>query len=149
MITPELISRYHFFEDMDIDQLKALANIAEGVTFEEKKFVFRKGDRLKSFYIVIEGALAIVRETEGKPDAIISAIGPGHTFAFSSLVPPYLATASAKTLSPCWLISFDCEKLQVLFKENCQLGYKMMGKIVQICRDRLLDARIESLVFLA
>ena len=34
MITPELISRYSFFADLDLKQLDALASVAEGITAE-------------------------------------------------------------------------------------------------------------------
>ena len=149
MITPELISKYHLFEDLEINHIKALASVAEGITFDEKKYVFHEGDDLEFFYIVVEGAIGIVHERKGKPDTIISAVGPGYVFAWSALVPPHIATASAKTLSPSWLISLNRKKLLTIFQEDCRFGYRMMQKIVQISRDRLLDARIESLVFLA
>ncbi len=152
MITPELISRYPFFSDLELDDIIALADSAEGLTTQTGDFIFREGDLLKNFFIVVEGAVGIVHERSGKDkdtETVISAVGPGHVFAWSALVPPYKATASAKSLTPCWLIAFDCKKLFTTFKADCEFGYRMMQKIVQISRDRLLDARIESLVFLA
>jgi CRP-like cAMP-binding protein len=152
MITTELISRYPFFSDFELDDLNSIAKAAEGNTFESGEYVFREGDILRYFYIVLEGAIGIVHEESGKDkksETVISAVGPGHVFAWSALVPPYKATASAKALTPCWLIAFDCQKLLLSFEKNCEFGYRMMQKIVQISRDRLLDARIESLVFMA
>lgn len=149
MITPELISRYHFFSNLDIHQLEALASIAEGITIDVNQYIFLEGDELNAFYIVVEGAVGIVRRLEGKSDAVVSAVGPGHVFAWSAMVPPHIATASAKALTPCWLIAFDRKKLMTIFQKDCHFAYIMMQKIVQISRDRLLDARIESLVFMA
>ena len=80
---------------------------------------------------------------------MISAIGPGHVFAWSALVSPHIATASVKAFTPCWLIAFNRKKLIRAFQNDCRLGYRMLEKVVQISRDRLLDARIESLVFMA
>ncbi len=149
MITPELISRYPFFSGLELNQLKALASVAEGITVEQGEYIFHEGDELESFYIVVEGAVGIVVEKDGQPDAVISAVGPGHVFAWSALVPPHLATASAIAFTPCWLIAFNRKKLLHEFQKDCRFGYRMMEKIVQISRDRLLDARIESLVFQA
>ncbi len=149
MITPELINRYPFFADLELHQLEALARVAEGITAETGEMIFKEGTELRYFYIVVEGAVGIVLEKEGKPDTVISAVGPGHVFAWSALVPPHLATASAKALTPCWLITFDRKKLIHEFQKDCRFGYRMMEKIVQISRDRLLDARLESLVFMA
>jgi CRP-like cAMP-binding protein len=149
MITPELISRYPFFIDMEIEHLKVLAEAATGITIETGGFVFHEGDELNHFFIVVEGAVGIVLEHKGKADTIISAVGPGHVFAWSALVSPHIATASAKAMTPCWLIGFDRKKLMQAFQKDCRFGYRIMDKIVQISRDRLLDARIESLVFMA
>jgi CRP/FNR family cyclic AMP-dependent transcriptional regulator len=152
MISPELISRYPFFADLELQQLMTLANVAEGITAETGEYLFHEGEEIKFFYVVIEGAIGIIRETikgDQKTDSVISAVGPGHVFAWSALVPPYKATASVKALTPCWLIAFDRKKLLKAFQDDCQFGYRMMEKIAQISRDRLLDARIESLVFMA
>jgi len=152
MITPELISRYPFFSDLELEDITALADIAEGNKVGNGEFIFHEGDELRYFYIVVEGAIGIIlegSEKDKKSETVISAIGPGHVFAWSALVPPHKATASAKALTPCWLIAFDCGKLLGKFQNNCAFGFRMMQKIVQISRDRLLDARIESLVFMA
>jgi CRP-like cAMP-binding protein len=149
MITPELISRYNFFSDLELHQLEGLASVAEGITVEAGKYIFQEGSELTAFYIVVEGAVGIVRRQEGKEDTIISAVGPGHVCAWSAMVPPHIATASAKALTSCWLIAFNRKKLLSIFQKDCRFGYLMMQKIVQISRDRLLDARIESLVFMA
>jgi CRP-like cAMP-binding protein len=149
MITPELISRYQFFADLELHELEALAAVAEGITMKPNEYIFLEGEELRWFYIVVEGAVAVVRKQEGKSDAVISAVGPGHVCAWSALVPPHIATASVKALTACWLIAFDRKKLLTHFQKDCRFGYRMMQKIVQISRDRLLDARIESLVFMA
>ena len=152
MITPELISRYPFFSDLELDDLTSLAKSAEGNTIQTGEYLFHEGEDLKYFYIVVEGAVGIVHERskdDKKTETVISAVGPGRVFAWSALVPPFKATASAKALTPCWLIAFDCKKLFHAFQNDCEFGFRMMQKIVQISRDRLLDARIESLVFMA
>ena len=152
MVTPELISRYPFFADLELDDIHSLADVAEGITVKAGEFIFHEGDKLQHFYIVVEGAVGIILEKTGKDhdaETVISAVGPGHVFAWSALVPPNKATASAKALTPCWIIAFDCKKLYAHFEADCRFGYRMMQKVVQISRDRLLDARIESLVFMA
>ncbi len=157
MITPELISRYPFFADLKPTHIEILAKIAEGITANEGEFIFHEGDPLCCFYIVIEGAVGIVIETSHfdaklekgalRKEVLFSAIGPGGAFAWSALVPPHRATASAKALTPCWLIAFDCQQLLKAFEKDCEFGYRMMMKVAQVSRDRLRDTRVESLVF--
>jgi CRP/FNR family cyclic AMP-dependent transcriptional regulator len=155
VITTDLISRYPFFADLKPDQVATLANVAEGLTAEPGEFIFHEGDDLCCFYIVVEGAVGVVIEAPNKEeqgqmeDVICSAVGPGGAFAWSALVPPHKATASAKALSSCWLIGFNCQELIEAFKEDCEFGYRMLMKVAQISRDRLRDTRIESTVFTA
>ena len=155
VITPDMISRYPFFADLNHDQTAYLASVAEGVTAKTGEYIFHEGDDLCCFYIVVEGAIGVVHELypsddqKQKEDILFSAIGPGGAFAWSALVPPHKATASTKALSPCWLVSFDCKKLIEIFEEDCEFGYRMLMKVAQISRDRLRDTRIESLVFTA
>ena len=155
VITTDLISRYPFFADLTAEQVALLASVAEGLTVDAGDYIFHEGDDLCCFYIVVEGAIGVVIEVPQKngsgqmEDVIFSALGPGGAFAWSALVPPHKATASAKALSPCWLISFDCKKLIEIFEENFEFGYRMLMKVAEISRDRLHDTRVESLVFTA
>lgn len=152
-ISSDMISRYPFFVDFNHDQISILANVAEGITKQTGEYIFHEGDDLEYFYIVIEGAVGVVYEAlqmdgnEQRNDVLFSAVGPGGTFAWSSLVPPHKATASTKALSPCWLICFDRKKLIEIFEKDYEFGYRMLIKVAQISRDRLRDTRIESLVF--
>ena len=153
VITPDMISCYPFFADLIHDQVTILASVAEGLTAKTGDYIFHEDDDLCCFYIVVEGAVGIVyeipeeAEKERREDVVFSAIGPGGAFAWSALVPPHKATASAKALSNCWLVSFDCKKLIEIFEKDCEFGYRMIMKVAQISRDRLRDTRIESLVF--
>ena len=153
MITTDLISRYPFFADLTPDQIAKLASVAEGLTADTGEYIFREGNDLCCFYIVVEGAVGVVIEAPNKEepgqmeDIIFSAIGPGGAFAWSALVPPHKATASAKALSSCWLISFNCQKLIEIFEKDFEFGYRMLMKVAEISRDRLRDTRVESTVF--
>jgi len=155
VITTDLISRYPFFGDLTQEQIATLASVAEGLTVEAGEYIFHENDDLCCFYIVIEGAVGVIIEVPKKDqsgqkeDVIFSAVGPGGAFAWSALVPPHKATASAKALSSCWLVSFDCKKLVDIFEKDCGFGYRMMMKVAQLSRDRLRDTRVESLVFTA
>ena len=68
VITSDLISRYPFFADLTHDQVATLASVAEGLTADTGEFIFREGDDLCCFYIVVEGAVGILIEAPKKED---------------------------------------------------------------------------------
>jgi CRP-like cAMP-binding protein len=74
-------------------------------------------------------------------------VSPGDVFGWTGLVPPFIATAGAKTLTPCRIIAFDTKELMEKFEDDCRFGYVMTQKAAQVMRDRLHDMRIESLAY--
>ncbi len=165
MISPELIRRYQFFADFNMDQVVLLASAANESQVEAEQYIFNEGEELNQFYIVQDGKVAILIDRPN-PDVIqptslqltgkfietqtvVSTICPGELFGWSALVPPHAATSSAKTLVTSKIIAFDCQELQREFENDRQFACLMMQKMAQVIRDRLRDMRIESLSVLA
>ncbi len=165
MVSSELLRRYPFFAGLSYEHILALAKIATEIHTESEHYFFREGEELQCFYLVIEGAAAIVMEVPDQDvkhtlaeqfsremqtrDIVISAAGPGDIFGWSGLVPPHQATASTKAITPCRVVAFDCQTLRQIFEEDCRFGYSMMQKVAQVIRERLRDAYIESLAHTA
>ena len=165
MISPELVRRYPFSAGLNEDQIVALAKTATEQDVPAGEVIFKEGDRLCCVYVVVQGAVAINiavpdrEKSESVADRItgempttditVSTVGTGEVFAWSALVEPYLATASAVTLTPCKLIAFDCDQLRERFTQDCCFGYRMMQVAIQIARERLSDTRIEALTLMA
>ena len=163
MISTEVLKRYPFFASLNNGQLKTLADLAEVHETEAGHHFFQEGDELGTFYLVVEGNVAIViRVTDQSvtqplsnqltnnlinKDVTVSSVGEGEVFGWSALVPPYTSTARAKATTSCRVIEFDCRKLRPFFEDDCRFAYKMLLKAAQVIRSRLRDQRIESLSF--
>jgi CRP/FNR family cyclic AMP-dependent transcriptional regulator len=161
MISPELIRRYPFFAGLSHEHITTLAKVAEELNVEVGHYFFHEGDELTHFYIVLEGAVAIVIEVPARDvehklaeqfsgelrtrEEVLSAIGPGEVFGWSALVPPHQAMSSGKATTPCRGVAFDAKQLFKIFETDCGFGYIMMQKMAQVVRDRLRDMRTESL----
>ncbi|MCG8350701.1 MAG: cyclic nucleotide-binding domain-containing protein [Chloroflexales bacterium] len=162
MVSPELLRRYPFFAGLSMDQITSLAMAAEEVEVAPDTYLFREGDELNQFYIVVEGRVALsigllergdrtsVAEVAVRSrEMVVSMVGASQIMAWSALVPPYVATSSGKTLTACRLIAVDCSELRANFEEDAQFGYLMMRKVAQVIRDRLQDMHHESLAYSA
>jgi|GEM_PF-235141 len=161
MVSLDLIRGNPFFADLSTEQITILAQTAEEVMVEAEQYFFHEGDELDCFYIVIEGQVGILvdvpdpavsqpvsRQLTGNlitKEVVVATVEPGEMFAWSALVPPHQATSSAKTLTPCRVIAFDCRELRTSFEENYALGYLMMLKATLIIRERLRAMRVESI----
>ena len=161
MISPEIIRRYPFFGRLSMDHISKLTKNADEQIVEAGHFFYHEEDDMGDFFLILEGAAAIVfelpeRDVDHKisdqflrklqtKDVIISTLGPGDLFGLSGLIPPYRANAGAKALSPCRVIVFHSAELVKMFDEDTKFGYVMVQKAAQTLSDRLRDIRIESL----
>lgn len=161
MISPELIRRYPFFANFTHDELTKLANVADELQVEAGDVFLHENEELEKLYFLLEGAVGVIFEVPANgieqslsgqftgrlqtEEAVISAIGPGEVFGWSSLVPPYQASAGVKALTPTHVLAFDAPKLRTMFEQDCHFGYLMILKLAQVIRGRLRDLRIESL----
>jgi CRP-like cAMP-binding protein len=149
MISPELVRRYPFFAGLEMEQINFLAMAAEEVEIPAGDYIFREGDEVDYFYVVQQGSVGIVLDVPAQhQETVVSNLGPGDVFAWSGLVSPHKATASAKALTPATLLSFDFNQISEHFTEDWHFGYLMLLKATEVMRDRLHDMRIESLAFL-
>jgi CRP-like cAMP-binding protein len=165
MVSPELVRRYPFFAGLDYDHIVQLAKVAKERSVETEHCFFHESDDLKSVYLVLEGAVALVFEVPDQDveqqvsgqltgelktkDITVSTVGTGDVFGWSGLIPPHTATATAKAITPCKVLAFDSKELLQIFDEDCRFGYIMAQKAAQVIRERLRDLRIESLAHLA
>ncbi len=165
MISPEVLRRFPFFSRLSLAQIQILSKLATEQKFEPDHSFFREDEDAESFYLLLEGAVAIifelpVRDVEHKlsdqfsrelktKDVVISTVGPGDVFGWSGIVPPHKATSGAKSLTTCRVIAFDCKALAEEFEKDCGFGYIMMQKAAQVISERLRDLRIESLAYAA
>jgi CRP-like cAMP-binding protein len=150
MVSPELIRRFPFFSGLKMDEVVKLARAAEEETIERDKYLHHEGDLLKSIYVIVDGEVVIVTTLPQRDrEIILNTLGIGDVFGWSALVPPNIATAGAKSVTPCRLIAFDSEMLRQMFDEDPRFGFSMMQKIAQLVRDRLNAIRIETLAYQA
>ena len=161
MVSPELIRRYPFFAGLTYDHIVKLAELADEQTVEAGHYFFYEGDELDSFYLILDGAVGIILEVPDRDveqdivgqltgklktkDVTTSTLRTGDVFGWSGLIPPHEATAGAKAIMPCRVLSVNCRELWQIFEADCRFGSAMILKGAQVIRERLRDMRIETL----
>lgn len=146
MISPELIRRYPFFAGLDAEHLVVLAKSGSELSVGEGHYFFRAEEVMDFLYLVLEGEIAIGIELPEQDREIVSnTVEEGDIFGWTALVPPYNSTASARTVTPCRVVVFDCRELRPILEEDCRFGHEMMKKVAQVIRDQLYSLRIETL----
>lgn len=164
MISPEVLRRFPICGNLDLQQIEVLAGHADELQVEADHYFFHEDDDLEACFLLLEGQVAILLETTDKErsksvagqltgevattSTVVSKLVPGEIFGWSGMIPPHIATASAKTVSPSRVARFDSAKLRQAIEADPKFGMVMMQKMAEVIRDRLKNLRVETLAFM-
>jgi CRP/FNR family cyclic AMP-dependent transcriptional regulator len=165
MISPELLRRFEFVAGLNHEQIVDIAKISSEVKIDPDTYFFHDGEPVDKFYIVMEGAVAILFEVPDREEGsavseqltgelamkevVISTVGTGSPFGWAGIIPPNEAFASAKAIAPSKVIEIDCVELRKMFATDPDFAYHMTARAAHVMRERLRDLSIETLAFIA
>ena len=147
MVAPEIIESFSDFENLEDNEIKALATLAEEQRYRAGELIFHEGDPATDLYLLLEGRVEMMMDTnaDGTQRAMVTTIGPGEIFGWSSLVEPYELTASAHCATPVRVVAITATGVRALMTMSCSMGYRLMQKACQTASGRLRAARVQML----
>ena len=110
--------------------------LAEHVASERRlmgdEFLYRKGEEARSFYIVTEGRLALVRERNnvGK-EIIVHVLEKGDLTGELSFIDQLPHTLSARALGEAAVLCFDADDIKPLITEHPTLIFNFMRAVIK------------------
>jgi CRP-like cAMP-binding protein len=165
MISPELLRRFEFVAGLSHEQIVAIAKISNEVEIDSDTYFFHDGEPVDKFYIVRDGAVAILFEVPNREEdsavseqltgelamkeIAISTVGTGGPFGWAGIIPPHEAFASAKAIAPSKVIEINCVELRKMFDADPEFAFHMTTRAAKVMRERLRDLSIETLAFIA
>lgn len=147
MIAPEIIESFSDFEDLQENEIKALATLAAEERYKPGEFIFHEGNPATNLYLLLEGRIEMMMDTnaEGTQRAMVMTVGPGEIFGWSSLVEPYQMTASARCATSVRVVSITASGVRALMTMSCSMGHRLMQKACQTASGRLRATRMQLL----
>jgi CRP-like cAMP-binding protein len=149
MISPELLRRFPFFNFMDDTQLKAVAMIAEELTYEKDELIVDAGQPADHFYFLIDGSVAYYYHVTSEHDPyynkdhFISDINPGEIFGISALIEPYIFTATMRTDKVSHIIQINASALRALCEVDLKLSVGLNRAVAKAAMERLQHTRVQ------
>ena len=149
MVSPELLRRYPFFGFLDDRQLKAVAMIAEELSFEAGETLFEINQPAEALCLLTEGAVelyyVIADEYDPKlrKEFYVCDIGPGEVFGISALIEPYVYTSAGRVAEPSRVVKMEGAGLRALCELDCKLGYSLMRQLAKAALERLHNTRVQ------
>ncbi len=149
MIAFERLQSFPFFAFMNEKQLKAVASIAQELTFKTGDEICVAHTPSNALHFLVQGSLLyyMVVISEYQPDYrkeyFIGVVNPGEIFGISSLIEPHLHTATLRADKPGVLIKIDRSALLKLCEEDMYLYVGLMKAVARTAMSRLEMTRVQ------
>jgi len=131
MVKIQDLKQIHMLENMPDHLLSLIGLEAHLSIFSAGTCLFRAGDPVNTFYMVIMGQVALTVALTPDIDVILENIQSGRTFGSSALISGGAAAYTAVCQEPCETITLSGPRMQKLFEANQELGFYLMKGVAR------------------
>lgn len=139
-----VLRKFKIFEELNDRELEQIAKVGKAEELGEGANLTEAGMTAGTLYLILSGRVTIMmRGPQGKLVAV-DEVGPGQIVGWSTLVGPYVYTATAVTAEKCSLIVFRGTELRQIFELNNHIGYRVLKGMGNVISRRIqgLEARV-------
>ena len=126
-------------------ELELFESLSREIEARDDEILFEEGGQADTFYVVIEGKVALEITSPGKGPMIIQTLGPGDLVGLSWLLSPYRWNWRARVVGDSRLIAFDAVEVRRQCQENRDLALELYQVVADEVASRLHSTRIRLL----
>ena len=128
--------------DLSDDDLRLLGKRGPTHTCRADERLYYQGERAATVYILLSGTVKSICIDSFGHETLLKIHGPGSFLGLSALRPKGIRDATAITLEPCRVVSFEREHFFDLMREEGQLGVILVQLLLK--RQQQLHARLSE-----
>ena len=140
VVYAEKVRREALLQGLNEEEIQQVLSIGEVKFYKPDDIVFEEGDEAVHIYVVEEGKLAI----QTKEKETIYAATAGDILGWSTLMLPYIRTASAVAVEKARVVVIEQARLQKFCEQNLPIGYKITRNVGRIIAARMRTAKAMS-----
>ncbi len=143
MISPELLKKHAFFGFLTEAHLRALAMIAEEVSFDAGVMILDADAPVNALYLLVSGHVDLYAVSQDKHDPklrkefLVGEVNPGEPFGLGALIEPYHSIALVRADTVCKAIKIEAAGLRALCEVDHDLGYALTRQVARAAMERL------------
>jgi CRP-like cAMP-binding protein len=134
--------KYPLLADLPPEHLPKLLEIAEERWFMENELIFPEDVNSERLFLIAQGRIALENRVDGQT-IVIQTLGAGDTMGWSALTETATTHFQARALTRVQTIAFNGAALSLAFKEDHDLGYEMMKRLLALVTERLDHTRMQ------
>jgi hypothetical protein len=116
------LKKIEIFGDLSINELAAVASVAEEAAFEEGEQVFIEGERGDTLYLVLNGDVAVIKDCNTGKEIELDSIGPGEYFGEMALFAGDRRSTTIRVKKTARFLTLHRQELQEIVSEYPQIA---------------------------
>lgn len=147
-MTQDRLSAQEVFHFLRPDQIHALSETAETVTFESGDTVYFKGGKAKYLYTILEGAVSLRMPGNRGVSLAIDQLQKGELFGACVCLARETYALTAQCTEDCVLLKIDAFALKDLVDEDFRLGHALYQKFADLYFRRYIQTmeKIQAII---
>ena len=132
----ETLRAHAFTRGLTAPQLAGLSSLACEVGFDENDVILVDGQRSRSFYLLLEGSVAIELNA-ARYSVTVQAPGPGDAFGWSSLLDDQDTLFQVRARERTRALRLDSGRLKALCRTDPALGAEILRRALRLAAARV------------
>lgn len=145
MVKIQDLRHIHMLEQMPGHLLALIGQEAQLSIFSSGTCLFKAGEKVDTFYMVIMGQVALTVALNPDIDVVLENVQSGRTFGSSALISGGPATYTAICQEPCETITLSGPRMQQLFETNYELAFYLMAGVARQYKNSM-DTRAKMIL---
>jgi CRP-like cAMP-binding protein len=136
----EILRSVPLFQELSPAELELIVALGRVVAYPKDMTLFKEGDRGEALYVVIEGAVRIVKSIPQSWDGTMAFLERGGCFGEMALVDDFPRSATVVAHEDCTVLFIGREAVIDLFQEQPVVGRKILWAFCRSLSLRLREA---------
>ena len=122
------------FGELERETLDTLRSVAVRRTYPPRTVLCRQGEIEHTFYVVVEGNVAITQQLDDGEERLLNVIGPNGYFGEMGLIDDSPRMANCITVAPTTVLEVTEEMFDTFLEQSPSLAYAVLQRILTTAR---------------
>ena len=141
----EVLKRSDLFRELNNEQLSLVEKMCTAEVYEPGTIIHRQNTITDKIYVIEEGLVGIILEPGPLSHRQLQAATNFETFGWEAVIPPHLATATAKAIERTRVLAFNGDELCELCHTKPGVGCPICRAVARVVAERLHAAYMQCL----
>lgn len=142
--TSRQLARHPFAHGFAPAVMEQLATLAREAAFDPNQVIFREGDDIGDFYLIVSGRVALEIVSDGVPHRVHT-LSAGDELGWSAVLMGQGKYFQARALEHVDALAFAGADLLALCERDPKFGFTVMHRLLGVVAERLQATRLQLL----